>query len=95
MVDTQPPVRSSRQLGRLCLRLWENLHFQQSALHPMHLIQVEHLDEFVGRNPDLYGSPGFELRCPRSEFWRLYRRRFAIDHWYRFAKIAYTGLYPN
>jgi len=34
------------KLGRLCLRLWENLHFQQSALHPMHLIQVEHLDEF-------------------------------------------------
>lgn len=29
------------KMGRLRLRLWQNLHFQQSAKYSMHLIQVE------------------------------------------------------
>lgn len=31
---------SDPKLGQLCLRLWCNLHFQQSTKHSMHLIQV-------------------------------------------------------
>ena len=75
------------RLGRVRLHLWRHLHFQQSAKHSMHLIQVERLDEskeqkfrplwlvWVGQEID-------EL----SQLWCQYLRRFAIDHWYRFIK---------
>ncbi len=76
-----------QKLGRLRLRLWQNLHFQQSALHPMHLIQVEHLDEFGGQKSKPLWLTWLGIEMPALfDFWRLYLRRFAIDHWYRFAK---------
>jgi hypothetical protein len=34
------------KMGRLSIRLWCNLHFQQSKDHSMNLIQIERLDEF-------------------------------------------------
>ncbi len=75
------------KLGRLRLRLWQHLHFQQSALHPMHLIQVEHLDKLGGQKSRPLWLTWLGIEMPAlSEFWRLYLRRFAIDHWYRFAK---------
>jgi hypothetical protein len=40
MVEVNEP-----KLGQLRLRLWCDLHFQQSAKHSMHLIQVERLNE--------------------------------------------------
>lgn len=68
------------KLGQLRLRLWQNLHFQQSALHPMHLIQVERLDEFGGQKfrPLWLAWLGIEMPT-LSEFWRLYLRRLAIE----------------
>lgn len=76
------------KLGRLCLRLWSHLHFQQSAKHPMHVIQVERIDE-VGhlRNskPLWLVWVGEQIPCV-SLIWHQYLRRFAVDHWYRFLK---------
>ncbi len=75
------------KLGQLRLHLWQNLHFQQSAKHPMHLIQVERLDEFGGHKSRPLWLAWLGIEMPAlSKFWRLYLRRFAIDHWYRFAK---------
>ena len=75
------------KLGQLHLRLWQNLHFQQAASHPMHLIQVERLDEFGGQKSRPLWLAWLGIEMPTlSEFWRLYLRRFVIDHWYRFAK---------
>jgi len=75
------------KIGRLRLRLWCNLHFQQSQAHSMNLIQVERLDEFgVPKLKPLWLAwVGIEMPA-LSSFWQLYCRRFAIDHWYRFAK---------
>ena len=75
------------RLGWLRLRLWCNLHFQHSAKHPMHLIQVERLDEdAVSKSRPLWLAwVGIEMPA-LCEFWRLYLRRFGVDHWYRFAK---------
>lgn len=75
------------KMGRLHIRLWCNLHFQQSKDHPMNLIQVERLDEFgVPKTKPLWLAwVGIEMPA-LSSFWQLYCRRFAIDHWYRFAK---------
>jgi len=75
------------KLGRLCLRLWCNLHFQQSAKHSMYLIQVERKDEPTGRTPRLLWLVWVGEEMPElSTIWRHYLRRFAVDHWYRFAK---------
>jgi hypothetical protein len=75
------------KLGRLRLCLWRNLHFQQSAQHSMHLIQVERADVATGRISRPLWLAWLGIEMPKlSEFWRLYLRRFAIDHWYRFVK---------
>ena len=76
------------KLGKLCIRLWHDLHFQQSAKHPMHLIQVSRLgDEANGKifKPLWLVCVG-EGTLQLHYIWRQYLRRFAIDHWYRFAK---------
>jgi hypothetical protein len=74
-------------MERLSIRLWCNLHFQQSQTHGMNLIQVQRLDESGNpkHKPLWLGWVGLEMPT-LSSFWQLYGRRFAIDHWYRFAK---------
>ncbi len=51
------------KLGWLRLRLWRNLHFQQSAKHPMHLIQLERLNEdaLLKLKPLWLGWVGIEM----------------------------------
>lgn len=75
------------KMGRLSIRLWCNLHFQQSKEHPMNLIQIQRLDEFGLPKSKALWLAWVGLSMPAlSSFWQLYCRRFAIDHWYRFAK---------
>ena len=75
------------KLGRLCLRLWCNLHFQQSTKTNMHVIQVERLDETLMRTSRPLWLVWVGEGIPElSQIWRQYLRRFAVDHWYRFAK---------
>ena len=75
------------KLGQLRLRLWCNLHFQQSAKTNMHLIQVERLEASSSRISRPLWLVWVGEGIPElSQIWRQYLRRFAIDHWYRFAK---------
>jgi hypothetical protein len=84
LVEVQDP-----KLGQLRLRLWYNLHFQQSAKHPMHLIQVERLNEDAVLKSRPLWLAWMGISMPKlCEFWRLYLRRFAVDHWYRFARAT-------
>ena len=72
---------------RLCLRLWCNLHFQQSAKHPMHLLQVERLDKGALRKSQPLWLAWVGQDMPAlQEIWHQYLRRFTIEHWYRFIK---------
>jgi hypothetical protein len=76
------------KLGRLRISLWENLHFRKASKHPMSLLRVERLCE---RRSGKVAQPLWlawigEQIPVLAEVWRLYLRRFAIDHWYRFAK---------
>ena len=84
------------KLGQLRLRLWSHLHFRQSALHPMHLIQVERLEQPNGRTfrPLWLAWMGLEMPAV-PEIWRKYLRRFAIDHWYRFLKQRLHWTLPH
>ncbi|MDF5731219.1 MAG: hypothetical protein PUP92_25265 [Rhizonema sp. PD38] len=75
------------KLGRMRLPLWYNLHFQQSAEINMHVIQVERLDAaLIGKARPLWLIWVGEGIPELSQIWRQYLRRFAVDHWYRFAK---------
>lgn len=75
------------KLGLRRLHLWRNLHFQQSAKIKMHLIQVQRLNEDAVNQSKPLWLAWVGIDMPElSEFWRLYLRRFAVDHWYRFAK---------
>jgi hypothetical protein len=84
------------KMGRLCIRLWCNLHFQQSPKHSMNLIQIQRLDELgEAKTKSLWLVwVGIEMAA-LLQLWRLYFRRFAIDHWYRFAKQRLHWTLPN
>jgi len=76
------------KLLRVRITIWQNLHFRSCAKRPMSLLLVERL------NPDgsarvakpLWLAWVGNVMPPLSEVWRLYLRRFAVDHWYRFLK---------
>ena len=85
---TQSLEVSEPKLGRIKVSFWENLHFRKTAARPMTLIRVERQDERANlrvSKPLWLAWVGEEMP-PLSEVWRLYLRRFTIDHWYRFLK---------
>jgi hypothetical protein len=53
----------------------------------MSLLKVERLSQRTGKaiKPMWLAWVG-EQMPPLTEVWRLYLRRFAVDHWYRFIK---------
>lgn len=76
------------KLGRVKVSLWEDLHFRKAAYRSMSLLRVERLDEHGNLRvlkPLWLAWVGEEMP-PLQEVWRLYLRRFTIDHWYRFFK---------
>ncbi len=73
-----PPVE--RTGVQLRLRLWCNLHFQQSAKTNMHLIQVERLEASSSRISRPLWLVWVGEGIPElSQIWRQYLRRFAIE----------------
>lgn len=76
------------QLGRLRVRVWRNLHVRQAAQHPLWVFYVERLDARGTRRDPTGLWLAWHGQDPPAllDTWRLYLRRFAVDHWYRFAK---------
>jgi len=75
-------------LGHIRIQQWSTLHFRKAPDHPMILFRIERLDaRDTRRDPKVcwLGWVG-EAPLPLEEGWRLYLRRFAQEHWYRFAK---------
>jgi hypothetical protein len=68
--------------------LWKNLHFRKAATRPMLVLRVERLDAQgnLRRSKPLWLAWVGEQMPTLEEVWRLYLRRFTIDHWYRFLK---------
>jgi DDE superfamily endonuclease len=75
-------------LGQLRVRVWHNLHFRLSPSHAMSILLVERLtlDGLTKASKPMWLAFVGLSMPPVTELWRLYLRRFAIDHWYRFAK---------
>ena len=76
------------RLGKVRVRKWKVLHFRKAKGHPLMAVCVERVDaKGTRRDPKvLWLAWVVEDDLPLSEHWRDYLRRFAIDHWYRFAK---------
>ncbi|MEO0968586.1 MAG: NF041680 family putative transposase [Cyanobacteria bacterium J06639_18] len=76
------------QVGYVKIRVWHNLHFRKSPLHPMTIILVERLNPDGSKRvsrPMWLAFVGSKIP-PINELWKFYLRRFAVDHWYRFIK---------
>lgn len=76
------------QIGRVRIQIWHNLHFRKAPCHSMSVILVERLNSDGSprvSKPMWLAFVGHQIPA-LSELWKLYLRRFAVDHWYRFAK---------
>jgi hypothetical protein len=75
-------------LGLLRIRVWHDLHFRNAAKHSISIILVERLNEdgSIRVFKPLWLAWVGEQMSALDQVWRLYLRRFAVDHWYRFLK---------
>jgi len=75
------------KLGRVRVSRWSEYHFQKSPKRPMEIIRVEVLDAKGGKRrfaPMWLAWLG-QTMPPLETLWSNYLRRFALEHWYRFA----------
>ena len=74
--------------GHLTLRRWSNLHFRRSPEHSMELLLIERMqpEDKQRKSKPMWLAWIGEQIPPLETIWRKYLRRFAVDHWYRFAK---------
>jgi len=74
--------------GKIEVKRWTQLHFRQSATTEMEIIRIQR----IGQSPSLSSPKPIWLACllqqslPLDQYWPLYQKRFAVDHWNRFAK---------
>lgn len=76
------------KLGHVRLRRWSNLHFRRSPEHPMELLSISRIQPKgkKGKSKPMWLAWVGEQMPPLQDVWQKYLRRFAVDHWYRFAK---------
>lgn len=74
--------------GRVRVTRWLQYHFQKSPKRPMEILRVEVLEPPAGKRalPPLWLAWLGKTLPPLETLWLVYLRRFAIEHWYRFAK---------
>jgi hypothetical protein len=85
------------QVGRVQLTRWSRLHFKPSPQREMELLRVEVLQP-VGRKrkfQPLWLVWLGDTFPPLCQLWVKYLRRFACDHWYRFAKQRLHWTLPH
>lgn len=79
------------RLGWVQVQVWHHLHFRMSPYVSMSIVRISR-PRAKGNKRDpkeqWLAWVGYEGRKPPpvEEWWRVYGRRFALDHWYRFAK---------
>lgn len=75
-------------LGKIHIRIWNELHFQKASGCPFRVACVERLEsKGTRRLPKLIWIAWVGENPPDENTWsQHYLRRYAVDHWYRFAK---------
>lgn len=81
----QSLVLETEEWGTVQVQCWQNLHFYQSAAHPMQLLRIERCSGDRAHRPLWLIWVGQSLP-ELPDLWHSYLRRFAVDHWYRFLK---------
>lgn len=74
--------------GTIQLQQWSLLHFRQAAAQPLQVFRITLAGQLPANRspkPMWLGWLGGEL-LGLEQTWRTYLRRFAVDHWNRFAK---------
>lgn len=77
-------VVEDERLGLVEIRRWVKWHMRKAPDREMTLIRVDCLDK-PKKKAMWLGFLG-EQEPSLSQVWRLYLRRFSIEHWYRFSK---------
>jgi len=80
-------------LGKVRVQQWDKVHFRQTPKHPMSLIRIERLEH--PKSQPLWVVWIAEEEMPLEMLWSKYLERFAVDHWYRFAKQRLHWLLPQ
>jgi hypothetical protein len=83
------------KLGRVQVRRWSQYHFQKSPQRPMEVLRVEVLESGKRRWPPLWLAWLGQTMPPLETLWLKYLRRFALEHWYRFAKQRLYWTHPQ
>jgi len=85
------------KVGRVRVSRWSEYHFQKSPTRPMELVRVEVLEP-KGRTrrwKPLWLAWLGEGLPSLNQVWLNYLRRFALEHWYRFAKQRLYWTHPQ
>ena len=83
--------------GTVQIQHWSGFHFRLSAAHPMQVLRITVSGKQpVKRSlkPMWLGWLGEEMPG-LEQTWHAYLRRFAVDHWNRFAKQRLHWTMPN
>ena len=83
--------------GMVQIQQWLGLHFRACATHPMHVLRITVSGKHSGkRSPKPMWLCWLGGQMPSLEqTWRHYLRRFAVDHWNRFAKQRLHWTLPH
>lgn len=76
--------------GRVRVSRWSAYHFRKSPKRAMEVLRVEVLETQNGKRrlTPLWLAWLGEQMPPLETLWLQYLRRFAVEHWYRFALAA-------
>ncbi len=74
--------------GTVQIQQWSGLHFRAAATHSLQVLRISVTAKKTAKRspkPMWLGWIGEEMPSV-EQTWRYYLRRFAVDHWNRFAK---------
>ena len=85
------------KLGPVEIQHWGELHFRAAALHEVQVLRIQVMGESCHhRCPKPMWLAWLGAEMPELEqVWRCYLRRFAVDHWNRFAKQRLHWTQPH
>jgi hypothetical protein len=76
------------ELGRVRVRVWQDLHFRKAAQHPLIVTCIERLERKGTRRLPKFVWLAWIGNTPAAltAWWQWYMHRYTLEHWYRFAK---------